>query len=162
MQNSSTGGNTDAIIRTSRLGKLSWGVALAFSLALSLNAFTLVGWVANAVDAPLPAAYLLSLVPFVLLALTFAERAMAVRGRASGGIFGLLQAQGSDLRSFAGGWLLLLGYVSLAALLGRGMGQYLSILAQDWFGVMVDPRWRRWAATGRPVPPAKSRARPCL
>lgn len=130
-----------AIIRVGRLLQMSWGIALVVSLLTSLNAFILVGWLVSSTGGQVSLAYIASVVVFAPMVLTFAERAMSVRGVARIGIFDLIRASGSNLRTMAGGWLLLMGYVSLAALLARGAGFYLSILTQYWFTPSFDTRW---------------------
>lgn len=141
MSNDIEAASVNSVIRLGRSGRLSWGVALALSLTLVLNGFILVGWVTNHADVPVPLAYLLSMVLFLPVALTYAERAMATRDRAGRGILALFQAEGTSFRRFAAGWLLLLGYVGLAALLGCGLGFYVGLLAQTWFGLTLDLRW---------------------
>ena len=125
----------ETIIRTARLGRLSWGLALATALAVSLSAFALAG------ESLSPTACLLSLVLFGLLLLTYAERATGEGGRVVGGLWGLLPGNASARRRFLGGWLLLLGYGSLAALLGHSMGRSLALLMEQAFGLTLDPRW---------------------
>ncbi len=120
-----------AIIRTTQLGKLSWGLALALSLA--------VGTYLSAGQTPPPTAYLLSLAVFVPVALAVAERAAAVRSRTVGGLYALLP-DGAVRRKFIGGWLLLLGYGSLIALLTHGLGNSLGDLLGTAWGLALPPR----------------------
>ncbi|HFD40194.1 MAG TPA: DUF389 domain-containing protein [Anaerolineae bacterium] len=136
MHSQAANGKPETVIRTRRLGRLSWGLALAAALTVALDVFALSG-----PGLPPPAAYLFSLALFAPLLLTYAERAASGRSRTAGGLWGLLPNRAAVWRRFLGGWLLLLGYGALAALLGRSLGQALAFLVGPGFALPLDLPW---------------------
>ena len=131
--------STAKVIRFGHSMQLGWGVALGISLILALNAFTLVGWLVRLTGKELAPGSLLALLLFLPVVLSYMERISFRRN--SNSFFGLIQPNTSNSRRFMIGWILLLGYLSLAAILAWGMGLYLSILSQSLFRVAIATRW---------------------
>ncbi|GEM_PF-895878 len=131
--------STAKVIRFGHSMQLGWGVALGISLILALNAFTVVGWLVRLTGKELAPGSLLALLVFLPIVLSYMERISFRRN--SNSFFGLIQPNTSNSRRFMIGWLLLLGYLSLAGILAWGMGLYLSILSQSLFRVAIATRW---------------------
>ncbi len=131
--------STAKVIRFGHSMQLGWGVALGISLILALNAFTLVGWLVRLTGQELAPGSLLALLLFLPIVLSYMERISFRRN--SNSFFGLIQPNTSNSRRFMIGWILLLGYLSLAGILAWGMGLYLSILSQSLFRVAIATRW---------------------
>jgi len=104
---------TTAIIRLRQSIHISWGIALGIGLTLSLNAFVLIGWLTTYARAQTAAAILLSFLIFLPIILTYTDYAVTSRYTDTNGIFSLLQSKQSAFTAFVGGWLMLIGYISL-------------------------------------------------
>ncbi len=130
---------TQRTIRFSRTISLWRAVALGSSLTVGLSVFILIGLLLNQAGPQTPRAYLLALLLFLPIVLTYAERAAVTPG--TGGLFALARAGNLNWRTYAIGWLLLGGHLALIALLGWGAALYLNISLERLLSVSVALRW---------------------
>lgn len=119
----------------SRFLGLPAAVAPGISISLGVALFVLGIEILRISGDEAPLAYALAAVLFLPLILSYAERAAELPG--SGGCYHLARASGSPRRTFAAGWLLLGGYVPLAALLVQGVSRRLETGIDRLFGVEV-------------------------
>lgn len=130
---------TQRTIRFSRTVSLRRIIALGSSLTVGLGVFILIGFFLQQAGTQTPRAYLLALLLFLPIILTYAERAAVTPG--TGGLFALARAGSLDWRTYATGWLLLGGHLALIALLGWGAALYLNIILERLLNVSVELRW---------------------
>jgi uncharacterized hydrophobic protein (TIGR00271 family) len=130
---------TQRTIRFSRTVSLWRAVALGSSLTVGLGVFILIGLFLQQAGPQTPRAYLLALLLFLPIILTYAERAAVTPG--TGGLFALARAGSLNWRTYATGWLLLGGHLALIALLGWGAALYLNISLERLLNVSVALRW---------------------
>lgn len=115
------------------------GVAIGSSLTIGLNIFILLSLFLHRAGPQTPSLYLAALVLFLPIVLTCAERGAVIPG--GGGMVSLVRAGGAVWRTYATGWLLLGGHLSLIALLGWGSALYLNISMERLMRVSLDPHW---------------------
>lgn len=107
-------------------------VSLALLLVLGVSILRMAGGEA-------PWFYLLAALVFLPIVLSLAERSSEVPG--NGDLYSLVRSVGSSHLLFAGGWLILGGYISLAALLAWGIANRLDTGLRIFFGFGIDPAW---------------------
>ncbi len=126
-------------IRFSRTTSLVTAIAIGSSITMGLGIFILLDLMLQLAGPRTPQVYMVAVVLFVPIILTYAERAAVLS--ISGGIFDLVRAGGSIWRPYASGWLLLGGHLALIALLGWGAAFYLNIGLEWLFGIGIELRW---------------------
>lgn len=114
-------------------------IAIGGSITVGLGIFVLFGLFLQKDGAQVWKAYLSAGIVFLPLVLTYAERALVVPG--SGGIVSLVRASGSTWRTYASGWLLVGGHLTLIALLGWGGALYLNTSLERLLGYTIEMHW---------------------
>ncbi len=131
--------STAQVIRFGHSMQLGWGVALGIGLVLALDVFVTPGWLIRLTGRELALGSGMALLLFLPMVLCYMERIGLHRH--GDGFLGLGGPHMGGTHRFLLGWLLLLGYASLASALAWGMGLYLSILSQALFRVAIATRW---------------------
>jgi uncharacterized hydrophobic protein (TIGR00271 family) len=139
MTTNSSASSTQPSIRFSRTISLVRAIALGSSVTIGLGIFILIGLLLDQAGSLTPYAYLLAMILFLPLVLSYAERAEATPG--SGGVFAMVRANGAPWHSYGTGWLLLGGHLALIALLGWGASLYINISLERLFDMTIDARW---------------------
>jgi len=86
-----------------------------------------------------PELFFLTLFFFIPLVLSLVERASMATGPAD--FYRLIRTSGSSVFLFVGGWFVLGGYISLAALFAWGVGNRLDIGIKLFFGLELHTAW---------------------
>lgn len=136
---SGTGPIADPNICYIRTVGLFRAIAIGGSITVGLGIFVLFGLFLQQDGAQVWKAYLSAGVVFLPLVLTYAERALVVPG--SGGMMSLVRASGSTWRTYASGWLLVGGHLTLIALLGWGGALYLNTSLERLLGYTIEMHW---------------------
>jgi uncharacterized hydrophobic protein (TIGR00271 family) len=123
----------------SRTVSLSRLIAIGGSVTIALGVFVLLGPSLLQTGQQTPFAYIVAMVFFLPIVLTYAERALVVTG--SGGVLSLVRAGGSVWRTYASGWLLLGGHLALISLLGLGAAFYLNSSLERLLSVSIEMHW---------------------
>ena len=118
-------------IRYSRYLGVSTLVAMGSNISVGVGIFLLIGPILQIMGYQTPMAYVLTLIFFLPIILTLAERMPAIRN--AGGIYDLTRAQENVRRGFINGWMLLGGLLGLGALLALGTTQYVTYLLAQFF-----------------------------
>lgn len=121
----------------SRVMGLSDAIALGGCVSLSLLLVLGISILRMAGD-EVPWFYILAAVVFLPIVLSLAERSSEVPG--NGGLYNLIRSVGSAPLLFAGGWIILGGYISLATLLAWGVANRLDTGLRIFFGIGIDFR----------------------
>jgi uncharacterized hydrophobic protein (TIGR00271 family) len=123
-------------IRISRSIGLLRAIAIGSSITIGVGVFLFIDLFLLEAQRLTPQGYLVAVVLFIPVVLTYAERAVITPG--SGGPFALVRTSGSTWRSYLSGWLLLGGHLALLALLGWGAALYMRELLRLLLGISVD------------------------
>ena len=83
--------------------------------------------------------YLLAALIFLPVVFSLSERASGMPG--NGDLYSQIRAVGSAPLLFAGGWLIIGGYISLAGLLAWGIATRLETGLMIFFGIDLEPAW---------------------
>ncbi|UCG24898.1 MAG: amino acid permease [Chloroflexota bacterium] len=138
MADKPTTNDSEANVRFSPFMRLSTAVALGSLATVGLGVYLLVSSILKNLGQQTPLAYGLAVLFFAPVVLVLAERAAVMRGR--GGIFNLARSGDVVWLSYWTGWLLVLGYICLAALFAWGAGQILNTALRDYLEIEVDYR----------------------
>lgn len=126
-------------VRYSRVLSLPWAISLGASVTAGLGVFFLFGLLLNLSRGSTHLAYGLALLVYAPLALTYAERAAALREGA--GAFALAGPNEPPWLVYTSGWFSLGGLVCLMGLLAWGGSLYVNLLLERLFTVSVSIRW---------------------
>ncbi len=126
-------------VRYSRVLSLPWAISLGSSITAGLGVFFLFGLLLNLSRGSTHLAYGLALLVYAPLALTYAERAAALRE--GGGAFALASPNEPPWLVYASSWFSLGGLVCLIGLLAWGGSLYVNLLLDRLFAVSVSIRW---------------------
>ncbi len=118
-------------IRYSRYLGVSTLVAMGANISVGVGIYLLIGPILKIIGQQTPMAYLLTLVFFIPIILTLAERAPIIRD--AGGIYDLTRARESVRPGFINGWMLMGGLLGLGALLAFGVALYFNYFLAQFF-----------------------------
>lgn len=126
---------TIGVTRTISLTRV---VAMGSSITIGLGIFVLVGTFLQYAGIQTPSAYLIAMLVFLPIILSYAEQALVAP---SSGIYELIRDGGHSKRTYVGGWILIGGNLALIALIGWGAALYVNVTMYRLLGVSVNAHW---------------------
>ena len=127
-------------VRYSRVLSVRQAVAIGATIAVGLGVFTLLGLlVQDSGGESLISTFILTAVIAIPLILTYSERLGVIPGNY--GIYNIARAGRNLSIAYASGWVLVGGYIALAAILSWGAAIHVNILLQLFFPIQVKIGW---------------------
>ncbi len=130
----------------SRILGLSDAIALGLSISLGIALTALAPLLMQFAGEDTPLVYALTIIVFIPLVLSYAERAQQVPGSAS--CYQLAQLSGQSWLVFIVGWLMLAGHVAVAALLTDSIGLRVIGIMKQLFNIDAGILWVLMAIIG--------------
>ncbi|NOR90125.1 MAG: TIGR00341 family protein [Anaerolineales bacterium] len=131
---------TQASVRYSRVLTVRHAVVIGATITVGLGVFAILGLLnQSAGGESLVNTYLLAAVIAIPLILTLSERLGVIPGNY--GIYNIARAEHNIDVAYATGWLLIGGYIALAAILSWGAALHVDILLQLFFPLPIEIGW---------------------
>ncbi len=127
-------------VRYSRVLSIRQAIAIGATITVGLGVFTLLGLlVQNSGGESLISTYILTAVIAIPLILTYSERLGVIPGNY--GIYNIARAGRNLGIAYASGWVLVGGYIALAAILSWGAALHVNNLLQLFYPIPVKIGW---------------------
>jgi uncharacterized hydrophobic protein (TIGR00271 family) len=127
-------------VRYTRVLKVRHAVAIGATITVGLGVFALLGLLnQNTGGESLVTTYLIAAVIAFPLILTYSERLGVIAGNY--GIYNIARAGRNIDVAYASGWILVGGYIALAAILSWGAALHVNILLQLFYPIQIQLGW---------------------
>ena len=127
-------------VRYTRVLKIRHAVAIGATITVGLGVFALLGLLnQNAGGESLATTYLTAAVIAFPLILTYSERLGVIPGNY--GIYNIARAGRNIDVAYSSGWILVGGYIALAAILSWGAALHVNILLQLFYPIQIQLGW---------------------